>query len=156
MEAENLTQAVAWAVLFSGIFLWVGMLTGIWKYYQIRQSAQARAHYYVDIAHRSSLLYAPTSLIIAVLAYFSVWTELLNLILVLINLFFFSFSILSYILHGWLKDTTNQFKQPHQVGRWHLPKWMLSSAMILLIIGELGATAGLLLGTMLGLSKILI
>lgn len=156
MEAENLTQAVAWAVLFSGIFLWVGMLTGIWKYYQIRQSAQARAHYYVDIAHRSSLLYAPASLIIAVLAYFSVWNELLNLILVLINLFFFSFSILSYILHGWLKDTTNQFKQPHQVGRWHLPKWMLSSAMILLIIGELGATAGLLLGTMLGLSKILI
>lgn len=156
MEAENLTQAVAWAVLFSGIFLWVGMLTGIWKYYQIRQSAQARAHYYVDIAHRSSLLYAPASLIIAVLAYFSIWNELLNLILVLINLFFFSFSILSYILHGWLKDTTNQFKQPHQVGRWHLPKWMLSSAMILLIIGELGATAGLLLGTMLGLSKILI
>lgn len=156
MEAENLTQAVAWAVLFSGIFLWVGMLTGIWKYYQIRQSAQARAHYYVDIAHRSSLLYAPASLIIAVLAYFSVWNELLNLILVLINLFFFSFSILSYILHGWLKDTTNQFQQPHQVGRWHLPKWMLSSAMILLIIGELGATAGLLLGTMLGLSKILI
>ena len=154
MEAENLTQAVACAVLFSGIFLWVGMLTGIWKYYQIRQSAQARAHYYVDIAHRSSLLYAPASLIIAVLAYFSVWTEPLNLILVLINLFFFSFSILSYILHGWLKDTTNQFKQPHQVGRWHLPKWMLSSAMILLIIGELGATAGLLLGTMLGLGKI--
>lgn len=156
MEAENLTQAVAWALLFSGIFLWVGMLTGIWKYYQIRQSAQARAHYYVDIAHRSSLLYAPASLIIAVLAYFSVWNELLNLILVLINLFFFSFSILSYILHGWLKDTTNQFKQPYQVGQWHLPKWMLSSAMILLIIGELGATAGLLLGTMLGLSKILI
>lgn len=156
MEAENLTQAVAWAVLFSGIFLWVGMLTGIWKYYQIRQSAQARAHYYVDIAHRSSLLYAPASLIIAVLAYFSVWNELLNLILVLINLFFFSFSSLSYILHGWLKDTTNQFKQPHQVGRWHLPKWMLSSAMILLIVGELGATAGLLLGTMLGLGKILI
>lgn len=156
MEAENLTQAVAWAVLFSGIFLWVGMLTGIWKYYQIRQSAQARAHYYVDIAHRSSLLYAPASLIIAVLAYFSVWNELLNLILVLINLFFFSFSILSYILHGWLKDTTNQFKQPHQLGRWHLPKWMLSSAMILLIVGELGATAGLLLGTMRGLGKILI
>ena len=156
MEAENLTQAVAWAVLFSGIFLWVGMLTGIWKYYQIRQSAQARAHYYVDIAHRSSLLYAPASLIIAVLAYFSVWNELLNLILVLINLFFFSFSILSYILHGWLKDTTNQFKQPHHVGRWHLPKWMLSSAMILLIVGELGATAGLLLGTMMGLGKILI
>lgn len=155
MEAENLTQAVAWAVLFSGIFLWVGMLTGVWKYYQIRHSAQARAHYYVDIAHRSSLLYAPASLIIAILAYFSVWSDGLNFTFVLINLFFFSFSILSYVLHGWLKDTTNQFKQPHQMGRWHLPKWMLSSAMIFLIIGELGATAGLLLGTMIGLVKVL-
>ncbi|MDD2945456.1 MAG: hypothetical protein PHG15_06615 [Acinetobacter sp.] len=155
MEAENLTQAVAWAVLFSGVFLWVGMLTGVWKYYQIRHSAQARAHYYVDIAHRSSLLYAPASLIIAILAHFSVWSEGLNFTFVLINLFFFSFSILSYVLHGWLKDTTNQFKQPHQMGRWHLPKWMLSSAIILLIIGELGATAGLLLGTMIGLMKVL-
>jgi hypothetical protein len=155
MEAENLTQAVAWVVLFSGIFLWVGMLTGVWKYYQIRHSAQARAHYYVDIAHRSSLLYAPASLIIAILAHFSVWSEGLNFTFVLINLFFFSFSILSYVLHGWLKDTTNQFKQPHQMGRWHLPKWMLSSAMTFLIIGELGATAGLLLGTMIGLVKVL-
>lgn len=155
MEAENLTQAVAWAVLFSGIFLWVGMLTGVWKYYQIRHSAQARAHYYVDIAHRSSLLYAPASLIIAILAHFSVWSDGLNFTFVLINLFFFSFSILSYVLHGWLKDTTNQFKQPHQMGRWHLPKWMLSSAMIFLIIGELVATTGLLLGTMIGLVKVL-
>lgn len=151
MDMENLNQSVAWAVVFSGIFLWVGMLTGVWKYYQIRHSEQARAHYYVDIAHRSSLLYAPASLIIAVLAYFSVWSEGLNFIFVLINLFFFSFSILSYILHGWLKDTTNQFKQPHQMGRWHLPKWMLTSAMVLLVIGELGATAGLLLGTVMGL-----
>ncbi len=151
MDAENLTRSVAWAVVFSGVFLWVGMFTGVWKYYQIRHSEQARAHYYVDIAHRSSLLYAPASLIIAVLAYFSVWSEWLNFIFVLINLFFFSFSILSYVLHGWLKDTTNQFKQPHQMGRWHLPKWMLSSAMILLVIGEVAATAGLLLGTMIGL-----
>ena len=148
---ENLTQSVSLAIIFSGVFLWVGMLTGVWKYYQIRHSEQARAHYYVDIAHRSSLLYAPASLIIAVLAYFSVWSEGFNLIFVLINLFFFSFSILSYVLHGWLKDTSNQFKAPHQMGRWHLPKWMLSSAMIFLVIGEIVTTAGLLLGTMIGL-----
>src|SRR5690554_241828 len=129
MNAMDLDVAVKGAILASGIFLWVGMLTGVWKYYQIRHSSQARAHYYVDIAHRSSLLYAPASLIIAVLAYFSVWTAELNFIFVLINLFFFSFSILSYVLHGWLQDTTNQFRQPHQMGRWHLPKWMLSSAM---------------------------
>lgn len=152
MDIESLNQSVSLAIIFSGVFLWVGMLTGVWKYYQIRQSEQARAHYYVDIAHRSSLLYAPASLILAVLAFFSVWAQGLNLIFVLINLFFFSFSILSYVLHGWLKDTSNQFKQPHQMGRWHLPKWMLSSAMIFLVIGELGATAGLLLGAIMGLN----
>ncbi|WP_407303361.1 hypothetical protein [Acinetobacter sp.] len=152
MNIGSLNHSVSLAIIFSGIFLWVGMLTGVWKYYQIRHSEQARAHYYVDIAHRSSLLYAPASLILAVLAYFSIWDEGLNLIFVLINLFFFSFSILSYILHGWLQDTSNQFKQPHQMGRWHLPKWMLSSVMILLVIGELGATAGLLLGTIMGLN----
>lgn len=65
---ESLSLAVRLALIFSGIFLWVGMLTGVWKYWQIRASAQARAHYYVDIAHRSSLLYAPASLILAVLA----------------------------------------------------------------------------------------
>ena len=154
MDIGSLEQSVSLAIIFSGIFLWVGMLTGIWKYYQISHSEQARAHYYVDIAHRSSLLYAPASLIIAVLAFFSVWAEGLNLIFVLINLFFFSFSILSYVLHGWLKDTTNQFKQPHQMGRWNLPKWILSSAMIFLVIGELGATAGLLLGAIIGLNRL--
>ncbi|NNG82250.1 hypothetical protein [Acinetobacter sp. ANC 5378] len=151
MDIGSLNQSVSLAIIFSGVFLWVGMLTGVWKYYQIRHSEQARAHYYVDIAHRSSLLYASASLIIAVLAFFSVWAEGLNFIFVLINLFFFSFSILSYVLHGWLKDTNNQFKQPHQMGRWHLSKWMLSSAMVFLVIGELGATAGLLLGAIKGL-----
>ena len=152
MDIGSLNQSVSLAIIFSGVFLWGGMLTGVWKYYQIRHSEQARAHYYVDIAHRSSLLYAPASLIISVLAFFSVWAEGLNFNFVLINLFFFSFSILSYVLHGWLKDTTNQFKQPHQMGRWQLPKWMLGSAMILLVIGELGATAGLLLGAIMGLN----
>lgn len=148
MDVAQLDQSVRWAIIFSGIFLWVGMLTGVWKYWQIRQSVQSRAHYYVDIAHRSSLLYAPASLILAVLAYFSVFSAELNLFCVLINLVFFSFSILSYILHGFLKDTTNQFKAPHQLGlKMTLPSWMLSTAMVLLIVSELGATAVLLLGT---------
>ena len=59
---ESLSLAVRLALIFSGIFLWVGMLTGVWKYWQLRASTQARAHYYVVIAHRSGLLYAPASL----------------------------------------------------------------------------------------------
>ena len=151
MQFVELDMSVKFALLFSGIFLFVGMLTGVWKYAQIRHSPQFRAHYYVDIAHRSSLLYAPASLILAVLAYFCIWDATVILICVILNLVFFSFSILSYILHGLLKDTTNQFKQPHQIAAWTLPSWCMSLAMLLLIVAELGGTSVLLLGAIYGL-----
>ena len=146
MDDLGLALSVRLALLFSGIYLFVGMLTGVWKYVQISRSEIARAHYYVDIAHRSSLLYAPATLILAIMAFFSSWSESTNLFFILINLIFFSFSIASYVLHGWLKDTNNQFKQPHQLGKMQLPKMILRFAMILLVIGEIGATGGLLLG----------
>lgn len=144
-----LTSATQLAIIFSGTFLWVGMLTGVWKYYQIRNTELARAHYYVDIAHRSSLLYAAASLILAVLSYFTSLSDSLSLFCVVANLFFFSMSILVYIIHGMLKDTTNQFKQPHKLGQWSIPRWCMTFLMLSLIMVELGATAVLLLGTIL-------
>jgi uncharacterized membrane protein YgdD (TMEM256/DUF423 family) len=149
MELNSWAFAVKISVIFSGVFLWVGMLTGVWKYWQIKQSVQARAHYYVDIAHRSSLLYAPASLIIAVMAKLAVWSESWTTVFVLTNLIFFSASIVSYILHGFLKDTSNQFKIPHQLGSRILPKWMMLCFMLALIVGELFATGMLLIGTIL-------
>ncbi|WP_278362968.1 hypothetical protein [Acinetobacter schindleri] len=151
MQPIELSLAVKLAILFSGIFLWVGMLTGVWKYLQIRNSAQSRAHYYVDIAHRSSLLYASATLILAVLAYYSQFSETINLICVVLNLAFFSFSIGAYILHGVLKDTTNQFKKPHQLGKVQLPGILMTLAMIGLIVAELGGTGILLWGAAQGL-----
>ncbi|WP_286860284.1 MULTISPECIES: hypothetical protein [Acinetobacter] len=151
MQPIELSLAVKLAILFSGIFLWVGMLTGVLKYLQIRNSAQSRAHYYVDIAHRSSLLYAPATLILAVLAYYSQFSETINLICVVLNLAFFSFSIGAYILHGVLKDTTNQFKKPHQLGKVQLPGILMTLAMIGLIVAELGGTGILLWGATQGL-----
>ena len=144
-----LTQATELSIIFSGIFLWVGMLTGVWKYYQIRKTELARAHYYVDIAHRSSLLYAAASLILAALSYFTSLSDSLSFFCVVANLFFFSMSILVYIIHGMLKDTTNQFKQPHKLGQWSIPRWCMTFLMLSLIMVELGATAVLLLGTIL-------
>ena len=142
-----LTSATELAIIFSGIFLWVGMITGVWKYYQIRNTELARAHYYVDIAHRSSLLYAAASLILAALSFFTSLSDALSLFCVIANLFFFSMSILVYIIHGMLKDTTNQFKQPHKLGQWSMPRWCMTFLMLNLIIVELGATTVLLLGT---------
>lgn len=151
MQSMELDLAVKIAVVFSGIFLWVGMFTGVWKYWKIRQSPQSRAHYYVDIAHRSSLLYAPATLILAVLAYCSVLSSVVNLICVLANIAFFSFSIGAYMLHGFLQDTTNQFKQPHQLGKFHVPGRLMSLAMLGLIIAELGGTGVLVYGAVVGL-----
>ncbi len=147
----EMSLAVKLAVIASGAYLWIGMLTGVWKYLQIARSPQARAHYYVDIAHRSSLLYAPASLILAVLAYYSVFSAWLNLLCVILNIAFFSFSIGAYILHGVLKDTTNQFKEPHQLGRFQLPRILMRLAMYALIVAELGGTGLLLLGAGLAL-----
>ena len=151
MQLMELELAVKIGIIFSGIFLWIGMFTGVWKYWQIRQSPQSRAHYYVDIAHRSSLLYAPATLILAVLAYCSVLPSMVNLICVLINIIFFSFSIAAYMLHGFLQDTTNQFKQPHQLGKFHLPESLMTLAMLGLIIAELGGTGILVYGAFAGL-----
>mgnify|MGYP003607274599 FL=1 len=142
-----LTTATQWAIVFSGIFLWIGMLTGVWKYLQIRRSVQGRAHYYVDIAHRSSLLYAAASLILAVLSTFSVLSDFVALVCVLANLFYFAMSVLIYMVHGLLQDTTNQCTQRHRLGTLTLPAWCMSVMMLSLIVGELGATTVLLLGT---------
>ena len=142
-----LTAATQFAIVFSGIFLWVGMLTGVWKYNQIRSSKLARAHYYVDIAHRSSLLYAAACLILAALSFFTVLSHAVALFCVIANIFFFAMSVFTYILHGLLQDTTNQFKQPHRLGKWLLPAWCMTLMMLALILIELAATFILLCGT---------
>ncbi|TXJ09763.1 MAG: hypothetical protein E6Q25_02335 [Acinetobacter sp.] len=147
MKIMELSLAVKFAILSSGIFLWIGMCTGVWKYAAIRSSPQFRAHYYIDISHRASLLYAPACLILAVLAYFSTWSATTNLLCVIANLVFFFASVLSYIIHGILKDTNNQFRKPHQVAKWTLPSILMTLFMLALIVAEVGATLVLCLGT---------
>jgi hypothetical protein len=135
-------------VLFSGIFLLIGMITGVWKYWEIRQSKNSRAHYYVDIAHRASLLYAPACLILAVLAMFTVLSENISCFLVSGNILFFLSSVISYIFHGLLKDTTNQFRTPHKMAQFILPNYLMTMFMLSLIVVEIGCTFLLVIGTM--------
>ena len=138
--------AVRIGIIASGVFLWIGMLAGVWKYLQIRQSPRNRAHYYVDITHRAALMYASASLVLAVLAYYSAWSVKVNTLMVLGNIIFFSAAILSYIVHGVLQDTSNQLQQPHQVGKMQLPSVLMTGFMWTLIIAEVGGTTVLLLG----------
>lgn len=58
MNAETL------CLLAAGVFFLTGLLTGVWKYMHIARSQTATAPVYVDIAHRSSLMYAFSAFLI--------------------------------------------------------------------------------------------
>lgn len=143
---ETLSPAVAMAILASGLFLVIGLLTGVWKYVAIMQSAKARAPYYVDIAHRASLMYASAALILAALAYFSVWPTWVNWWAVLANVIYFALAIGTYVIHGALKDTDNQLRSPHRLGPMTLPRFLIQVFMWSLILAEIGGTLVLLAG----------
>lgn len=142
----SLSAAVALAILASGVFLLIGLLTGIWKYLAIMASEKSRAPYYVDIAHRAALLYACCSLILAILAYFSVWSNSVNFWAVLLNVAYFALAIGTYVIHGLLKDTDNQLRRPHRLGKRSLPTVLIQGFMWSLILAELGGTLVLLAG----------
>jgi hypothetical protein len=110
-----------------GLFFLTGLLTGVWKYVQIRGSDKARAHYYVDVAHRASLMYAFACLVLERFASLSVWPEWVNVL-----------AVGSYILHGALKDTRNQLQKPHAFGSGFLPAGLMTAFMWALVAGEIG------------------
>lgn len=130
--------AVVLAILSAGVFFLSGLLTGIWKYLAIMNSPQARAPYYVDIAHRTSLMYAFSALLLAVFAYLSVWTDVVNFWATLASVVFFGAAILTYIVHGALKDTNNQLQRPHRLGKATLPGFLIQGFMWALIVAEVG------------------
>lgn len=125
------------AFIFAGIFFICGLLSGIWKYIAIIKSSTAQAPAYVDIFHRASFTYSFASFLIAIFARYSLWPLEINLIAVLTATFFFTFALLTYLLHGLLVDTDNQFRKPYRLGSLTLPPFIVHSSMILLILGEL-------------------
>jgi hypothetical protein len=134
------------ALLGSGGFLIAGLLTGVWKYQHMWRSEEAEAPFYVDTAHRASLLYAFAALVIYEFATFSPYTATVTLAAVGVPLFFFAAAVASYVVHGLLRDTDNQFREPHLLGRYELPPWVLNGAMWLLIVGEIGGFGVLFVG----------
>lgn len=57
----------------------------------------------------------------------------------------FALAIGTYIIHGVLRDTSNQLRKPHRLGAMTLPSWMIHGFMIALILAEVGGS--LVLGT---------
>ncbi len=143
-----LTPAVSLAIAASGIFFLTGLLTGVWKYLAIMRSEKAEAPYYVNIAHRTSLLYAFAAQLLAVFAWLSTWDECTNFWATLFPLVFFSAAIFTYIVHGALRDTDNQLASPHRLGPMSLPGFLIQGFMWALIVAEIGGFIVLFAGVL--------
>lgn len=134
------------ALLSAGIFFLNGLLTGVWKYQQIRTSPNAQAHPYVDIAHRTSLLYAFAALLLQKFVEVSDLPDAVELGAVAAQVLFFAAAIASYMVHGFLQDTDNQLRRPHTLGRSRLPGGVISGFMWALVLAEVGGFVTLLYG----------
>mgnify|MGYP005857780679 CR=1 FL=1 len=133
------------------LFFMTGLLTGIWKYRHIARSADATSPTYVNIAHRSSLMYSFAALLLAAFSAHSVFPDGINAASAVAALAFFAFAISTYVIHGLLQDTENQLKKPHRLGKRLLPSWVTGLFMLLLIVGEVGGTLVLGVGAMIGI-----
>lgn len=128
-------------LLAAGLIFLLALGLGVWKYRQMSTTENHLAHPYVDIAHRASLLYSFATLLIAAFVELSDWPTWVNLTAAGVLVFFFVAAIVSYIVHGALQDTTNQFEHPDA---------MLHVGMVALVVGEMGGFAVLLAGFIAG------
>ena len=136
------------SILAAGVFFMTGLLTGAWKYFCIARSENAQAPAYVDIAHRSSLLYSFAALLLAQFAALSAYSPQVNFWAATVALTFFAAAIFGYIVHGALNDTDNQLRKPHKVGNKPLPRGSLVTFMWLLMAAEIGGFAVLFAGVL--------
>lgn len=133
-------------LLACGLFFFTGLLTGLWKYLCMARSPEAVAPVYVDIAHRTSLMYAFSALVLRAFVPYSPLDAKGTLIAVAAPLLFFALAISTYVLHGLLRDTDNQLRAPHRLGPLTLPGILLHGFMFLLAVAEIGGFAVLLWG----------
>lgn len=132
-----MTLAIRISLLFSGIFLLTGMLTGVWKYLQMMKSENHLAPVYVDIAHRASLLYSFACLVIAKLMEFSPYSQIVQMIIVIVPIVYFALAIFAYIKEGYLNQTDNMLRERNFTTTWFVYS---------LIFGEVSSIALILSG----------
>jgi hypothetical protein len=140
------------ALLGSGIFFLIGLLSGIWKYRGIMSSSTGQAHPYVDILHRAALMYAFASLVVWKFAELSPLGETVELGAVIALEGYFGIAIFTYIAHALLQDTDNQLRAPFKLGSTTVPRPMIEALMWSLIAAEVGGFVVLFYGAGRGLS----
>lgn len=125
-------------LLAAGTFFLSGLLTGWWKYRCMATSVDATAPFYVDTAHRASLMYAFSALLLREFVPYSPLSPAPTLLAVAAPLAFFGSAILIYIVHGLLRDTDNQLRKPYKLGGGTMPAVLLHGFLWALAIGEIG------------------
>jgi len=99
------------AIVAAGVFFLNGLFTGVWKYLQIEASENAQAHPYVDIAHRTSLLYSFAAILIAVFVEISQLSAAVELVATLALVVYFGLAIMTYMIQGYRGQTDNQLRE---------------------------------------------
>ena len=140
------TWVAAIGLACAGALLGLAMLLGVWKYVEICRSPESRAPLYVDIAHRAALLYAFATTLLAMLAQHNALAEPWALACVLGAVASFVVSIASYVLHGALRDTDNQFHPPYRLGARPVHGSVIHGAMILKAVVDIAAVTALIAG----------
>ena len=133
-----MTTAANLCLLAAGIYFLTGMLTGVWKYRCMATDPEARTPVYVDIAHRTALMYSFAAILLREFVPFSPLSPAATVWAVGLPLLFFGSAIFIYIVHGILRDTDNQLRKPHKLGSGTLPGALIHAYLWLLIAGEIG------------------
>jgi hypothetical protein len=144
-------NAVNLCLIGAGAFFFTGLATGAWKYAFITRTPEARAPFYVDTAHRASLLYAFACALLAEFCQRSAWSNAVNLLASALLLAFFAVTVFGYIVHGALQDTDNQLQRPHRLGRGTIPPGAMLAFMFSLMAAELGGFLVLFAGVLAGM-----
>lgn len=146
LPLEEMEAAAQLSLAAAGVFFLTGLLTGVWKYRCVIISSDGEAPYYVNTAHRASLLYSFAMVLVLQFAVYSAWSSTVDLAAVAVLVLFFAAAITTYVVHGVLRDTDNQFREPYVLGSYELPEPVVRAAMWLLILGEIGGFTVLFAG----------
>jgi hypothetical protein len=69
----------------------------------------------------------------------SAWSNAVNLTAAIVLVSYFSIAVLTYAVHGALRDTDNQLKRPHRLGNKTIGDRVMRTFIVSLIVAEVGA-----------------
>lgn len=123
----------------AGIFFMAGLLTGLWKYWRMRNHPQSEAPHYVNVAHRAALMYAFSAQLLAVFAGISAFPGWVNTMAVIPPLLFFLIAIIHYVQLGMTTNSNNSLRDSADKAKDYM-------ILNILAVAEIGGFSVLLLG----------